>query len=211
MHAEANAMYFAKEYNKTGGKEYSLETIANHLHVSVEKAKAFCELVRDGIKFNLNGFFDEMRIQWAQEAKDVVEQAQEVYDEYEDENEVDDGPFDWDGCSEPAKVKALSEWLECDPSDITEEDSNRFGAHGRGYLIVDDDEADSLWDESLESYIDECLEIPEQVMNYFDRDAWKSDAKMDGRGHSLGGYDGEEHDVSVEYDGEKETYYIYRQ
>jgi len=212
MHAEANAMYFAEEYNKTGGKEYSLETITNHLHVSVNKAKEFCELVKDGIKFNLNGFFDEMRIQWAQEAEDVVDQAQKVYDEYLDENEADDdGPFDFELCDEPAKVKALSEWLECDPSDITEEDSNRFGAHGRDYLVVDDDEADELWDESLESYIDECIEIPENMKFYFDRDRWKKDARVDGRGHSLGRYDGNENDVTVEYDGSKETYYIYRQ
>ena len=211
MHAEANGIYFAEECNKTGRNEYSLKTIADHLHVSVEKAKEFCELVKDGIKFNLNGFFDEMRIQWAQEAKDVVEQAQDVYDEYLDENEADDdGPFDFEACGEPAKVKGLSEWLECDPSDITEENSNRFSAHGRDYLVVTDDEADDLWDESLESYIDDCLEIPPQMMNYFDRDSWKYDARMDGRGHSLGRYDGHEHEIEVEHEGDRFRFYIYR-
>jgi hypothetical protein len=71
------------------------------------------------------------------------------------------------------------------------------------YLVVTDEEADSLWDDSLESYIDNCLEIPEPVSSYFDREKWKDDAKMDGRGHSLNGYDGTE--------DESHDFYIYRQ
>jgi len=43
-------------------------------------------------------------------------------------------------------------------------------------------------------------------MNYFDEDAWKYDAKMDGRGHSLASYDGNENEETVN----DETYYIYR-
>jgi len=230
MHAEANAMYFAEEFLEQTGK-YSIETIMNHLHLSEEKAKTFCELVAgrkaemkgmlsisrpsEAAQIKLKMFFTELKKQWAQEAEDVVKQAQELYDEYEDENEADDdGPFDWDGCNEPAKVKALSEWLDCNPSDVEEfgyYDRYEAQAHGRTYLVVDDAEADDLWDDYLESYIDDCLEIPKQMKNYFDRDAWKSDARMDGRGHSLSGYDGEEHDVTVEYEGESLTYYIYRQ
>ena len=30
---------------------------------------------------------------------------------------------------------------------------------------------------------------------YFDREAWKRDARMDGRGHCLGSYDGGEYEV----------------
>jgi len=74
------------------------------------------------------------------------------------------------------------------------------------YLVVTDDEADELWDQSLDSYIDDCLEIPETMAAYFDREAWKKDARMDGRGHSLSGYDGEECEETVD----DVTYYIYR-
>jgi len=78
------------------------------------------------------------------------------------------------------------------------------------YLVVTDDEADDLWDESLNNYIDECLEIPEAMANYFDRDAWKSDAKMDGRRHFLSGYDGNENEETVDCTDGSVTFYIYR-
>jgi len=73
-------------------------------------------------------------------------------------------------------------------------------------LVLTDAEAEQRWDDSLESYIDDCLEIPKHILPYFDREAWKSDARTDGRGHSLSGYDGCEN--SEEVNGT--TYYIYR-
>lgn len=90
------------------------------------------------------------------------------------------------------------------------------------YLVVTDEEADELWDQDLENYIDECLELPPQLENYFDREKWKRDARIDGRGHSLARYDGGEDKVRVELwerdedgnlveVGDHETYYIYRQ
>lgn len=74
------------------------------------------------------------------------------------------------------------------------------------YLVLTDDDADDRWDEALDEYIDECLDIPDAIKPYFDSDAWKRDARMDGRGHCLASYDGNEYDVDV--DGI--TYYIYR-
>jgi hypothetical protein len=87
-------------------------------------------------------------------------------------------------------------------------DENYFSYGNREYLVVDDAEADRLWDVSLDNYIDECIlpEVPEFVRYYFDEKSWKSDARIDGRGHSLSHYDGCEHDVSIDDD----TYYIYR-
>jgi len=100
------------------------------------------------------------------------------------------------------KTLALAEFLECDPDEILEQTWGGF-EHGKAeYQVLTDDEADILWDEYLENYIDECLEIPEHLEFYFDREAWKSDAKMDGRGHSLSGYDGCEH--------ESGEFFIYR-
>jgi hypothetical protein len=78
------------------------------------------------------------------------------------------------------------------------------------YLVVTDDEAEELWDQYLESYIDECI-LPEasgMAKDYFDREGWKEDARHDGRGHSLASYDGNEDEVVEEIYGE--TFYIYR-
>lgn len=66
------------------------------------------------------------------------------------------------------------------------------GTNGAEYAIGTDDEADNAWNESLNSYLDECLypEMPEFAQSYFNEEKWKSDAKHDGRGHSLSSYDG---------------------
>ncbi len=76
------------------------------------------------------------------------------------------------------------------------------------YMVLTEDEADEKWEEELEAYIDEIIlpELPETAQNYFDRESWKSDARTDGRGHSLNRYDGTEE--SIEF--ENETLYIYR-
>lgn len=41
---------------------------------------------------------------------------------------------------------------------------------------------------------------------YFDNEAWKADARHDGRGHSLNRYNGHEDKETVNLD----TFYIYR-
>ena len=74
------------------------------------------------------------------------------------------------------------------------------------YKVYTDAEADREWDEALDSYIDDCMEMTDQVKQYFDRDKWKRDAKMDGRGHSLNHYDGGEEYATIN----KVDYYIYR-
>lgn len=69
----------------------------------------------------------------------------------------------------------------------------------REYIVATDDEADELWDSSLENYIGECIlpGLPENYRSYFDRDAWKKDAKVDGRAHRLNSYDGNEESVDL--------------
>ncbi len=95
------------------------------------------------------------------------------------------------------------QWCKDNCEAIEEYDEN-----GSDYLVLTDDEADDKWNDSLDSYIQECIfpELPKAYMNYFDEDAWKYDAKMDGRGHSLASYDGNENEETVN----DETYYIYR-
>ena len=68
---------------------------------------------------------------------------------------------------------------------------------GAEYAIGTDDEAEYAWEESLDSYIDECIlpEIPKFARFYFNEEKWKRDARIDGRGHSLSSYDGRETDI----------------
>ena len=83
-----------------------------------------------------------------------------------------------------------------------------FKHSDREYAVMTDSEADKAWDESLDSYLDECVlsEIPENVRHYFDEEKWKDDARMDGRGHSLNYYDGGEEEANIN----NVDYYIYR-
>lgn len=230
MHAESNGIYFAEQIIKKEG-DYDIATIMRHLRVDHGQAKMFVEMVRDhndmskarvvrasdSAQAKIAEFFIKLRIQWKKDAADVREQAMLLHRAYEaesqEEDNDDDESFDWDLCDQPAKVKALSEYLECHPDDITEEFDDIFNAHGRDYLVLDDDEADKAWDEELDHYLEEIIypELPDNVRNYFDDDKWKSDARIDGRGHSLGRYDGNENEVTTEYDGEEFTFYIYRQ
>lgn len=101
-------------------------------------------------------------------------------------------------------IIALAEELGEDPADITEESYDCYGltvlSCGRAeYAVGTDEEADEAWDQSLDSYLDDCGvldSMPENLRPYFDRDAWKRDARFDGRGHSLASYDGSEMDLS---------------
>ena len=109
------------------------------------------------------------------------------------------------------KIKALAKNLQVDYEDIdiSKYDENVFTYHKQEYLVVTDDEADELWEQELDNYIDEYIlsELPEQYHFYFDSEKWKDDAKMDGRGHSLNRYDGnEDYETINDVD-----YYIYRQ
>lgn len=85
-----------------------------------------------------------------------------------------------------------------------------FSLGSKEYAIATDDEADEAWDQSLDSYIEECI-TPEmekvQVGNLaayitFDEESWKRDARMDGRGHSLSSYDSNEDEAG--------DFYVYR-
>lgn len=80
--------------------------------------------------------------------------------------------------------------------------------YSNDYLVLTDEEADDRWEESMDSYIEECIlpELPKNLRYYFDSEKWKKDASFDGRGHSLASYDGEEHEEKVN----GTTYYIYR-
>ncbi|MDD5059461.1 MAG: hypothetical protein WC516_09970 [Patescibacteria group bacterium] len=114
----------------------------------------------------------------------------------------------------PEKARALASFLELEFDswdDIQEASSNEFKVgQNKWYLVLTDEEAEDAWDESIESYIEECVlpEISKQYRCYFDDDSFKRDCKLDGRGHSLSPFDGEENE---DQDPESKKYfYIYR-
>lgn len=114
--------------------------------------------------------------------------------------------------SEPEKVLALllEEGATVGEIDnVTEEGGNCLSFGGRDYLVCTDDEADQEQDEEFENYLDECIlpDLPANLRNYFDSEAWKQDAKKDGRGHSLGRYDGNECEQKIN----GTMYFLYRQ
>ena len=106
------------------------------------------------------------------------------------------------------RIKALAQHLDCKKSEVVHLYDNTFEAEGAEYLVITDDEADELWEESLDSYLEDCIYpgLTGNLANYFDDEAWKNDARYDGRGHSLSGYDGCEYKETVN----DETFYIYR-
>ena len=111
------------------------------------------------------------------------------------------------------RILALAIHLELTLEDTLNELSEGYNEEcieygSEEYRVLTDSEADDANDENIESYIDECIlpELPERYRFYFDNEAFKKDARMDGRGHNLASYDGNEEEVKVD-----ETYYfIYR-
>jgi len=100
-------------------------------------------------------------------------------------------------------VDAQALWLcsaiDANPADCVTEKWEHYGltvytVDGAEYAVGTDGEADDAWDQSLDSYLDECIypELKGMLANYFDSEKWKRDAKHDGRGHSLSSYDGNE-------------------
>lgn len=91
---------------------------------------------------------------------------------------------------------------------IVEGYDNCYNYYGQEYLVLTDEEADEEEEKQLDSYLEQCIypEIPENLRDYFDDEAWKSDARIDGRGHLISTDDGCEYDETVN----GTTYYIYR-
>lgn len=131
------------------------------------------------------------------ELMDVIEEEEEEKAEREVTSEDDDLFTEF---SEPATAHALALMLGLhinEIDDIEEGNNNYWTVQGVSYLAGTDEEMDDIWNDYLESYIDDCLEIPKEMERYFDREAWKSDARMDGRGHSLNSYDGGEEEINL--------------
>lgn len=104
---------------------------------------------------------------------------------------------------------AFIEMFDLSENDLDDIEINdtRCKVQGTDYLAGTDEEMDDAWDEELENYIDQCLEIPKEMEYYFDREKWKSDARYDGRGHALDHYNGGEEEARIN----GTDYYCYHQ
>lgn len=108
------------------------------------------------------------------------------------------------------KCRALAAALKVDPETCEESrtgDVYETESEPGEYRVLTESEREEAAKEALQSYIDECLEIPAHIRPYFDEERWMRDALMsDGYGHTLSPYDGDEHEAQI--DGE--WFYIYR-
>lgn len=133
--------------------------------------------------------------------------------QYNDDNElieIIENNTDFSG-EDATLCAALVKMFDLTINDLedVEIDGTRVTVQGIDYLAGDDEQMDAEWDEYLENYIDECIlpEVNENYRKYFDNEAWKDDAKGDGRAHSLNSYDGTEEEAKI-----NDTYYFaYRQ
>lgn len=115
------------------------------------------------------------------------------------------------------KMQAVAQHLniehdEDEMENLTEStyNENIIEYYNEEYEVLTDEEADERWDEELQYYIDECImpEIKDETLRrYFDEEAWKRDARFDGRGHAISRYDGAEYEERIN----NTWYYIYRQ
>ena len=116
---------------------------------------------------------------------------------------------------EEQRAEAIKEVTD-ELDSIVENSWGTYNYYGREYDVLTDEEADDRWEQELDNYIDECI-MPElekaedsigiRISYYFDDEAWKRDARIDGRGHTLSRYDGCEYEEKVN----GTWYYIYRQ
>jgi hypothetical protein len=80
------------------------------------------------------------------------------------------------------------------------------------WLILNDEDADKLWEEQLRNICEEVYlpDLPEAVRPYFDIEKWIEDAKADGRGHTLSGYDGQEIELDSDFSLDGDSLFAYR-
>lgn len=215
MHAWANAEYFADENR--------IDSLKRHLRINNKQVNAYItyhsfrkQIRQDHIGWAI--FKKGIEDQWQKEADEVREIADSIeanlvgtfVDPFDSQGTYisDEYEMELDSLDEDTINKriALAMHADADVLSVIGED-HEYVVAGKRYLVLTDDEAEAMWDEDLNSYIDDALEIPDSIRPYFDEEKWKEDARMDGRGPSLGRYDGNEYDEEVN----GVTYYIYRQ
>jgi hypothetical protein len=142
---------------------------------------------------------------------------------YNDDHAIIESDWDDESCpidfeewfeefDEPIKAFALAVHCGLTPTEAAEvnnlsDEGCKWICNGDDYMVLTDDEAAEMEDEYLDSYIDDLLEIPDNIRFYFDDERWKEDAKQDGRGSVINNWDGSEWELKI---GD-EWIYIYPQ
>ncbi len=115
----------------------------------------------------------------------------------------------WENASQ--QEKALSRHLNVPIWEVSEcaygQEYYQAETESGVYRILTQKEADEAFRESVDEYVDDCLDIPPNIVHYFDVDKYARDIEIsDGRGPSLAPYDSIEEEVAV--DGV--TFFLYR-
>lgn len=150
----------------------------------------------EGFEDKLNNLLDEIEEQNNDERK-VTEDDYELFTQQDFES--------------PETAHAIAVMLELsinEIDDISEEGNYRYCVQGVDYIAGTDEEMDEVWDEYLDNYIEDCIlpELPKNMVNYFDTEKWKDDARIDGRAHTINNYDGSELSCCID----DVWYYAYR-
>lgn len=157
------------------------------------------EIEIDDIEIDENENVDEDEIEMSRSFVEPFDKNGEVHRCYAD---IDDEELD--------RRTALARLLNINilETERASEDGRTFEAVGHDWMVLTDTEADNAFDEEVENYVDDCMDIPSNIMPYFDMDAYKKDVMMaEGRGRLLASYDGEERE---EYGTTKELLFIYK-
>lgn len=189
--------------------EAGFESVYEYKCSFLEKKKL---LIIDGYIYGTSWIIRDLPYDFELMLSDLMDKIQEKYNENKDRLICEDDEELFSEFSYPEEVLALSVMLELcvnEIDDIKENGNNQYRVQGIYYLCGTDGEMDSNWDDYLDNYIDDCVlhYIPEQYRNYFDRDSFKEDCKVDTRGNALNTYDGSELSVTIN----DTEYYAYRQ
>lgn len=218
LHAFNNAIFYAKKRN------WNKACDCLHLRDNEKLAQAFVAAVIDGETEKLTDIMTEIKSIWIERVADL-DDAIEALEEYFPENRAEfiepldengvviEAYADIDEYQELDRRTALARHLDCNISEVepAKYGENTYDAQGMEWLVLTNEEADAAFNESLDNYIDDVLEIPAWIVPYFNREAWKNDARHDGRGNALSRYDGEEHEEYGASLTNRVMYFIYKQ
>lgn len=218
-------VYFDEEGNE-------LEKPTTYFETELNKLLADAKIADEGLKSTMlydtleDGTLYQYGTSWLTEElpediEDIVEELCDTIEEEEEERKGESLVSDFDIeeikeeleeiDSDIERVYAIASLFELSLTELEDIDidDTRICVQGTDYLFGTDEEMDQKWDESLDNYLEECIypELSDNMVRYFDDDAWKRDARMDGRAHSLNYYDGGEEEIEVN----NVTYYAYRQ
>lgn len=93
---------------------------------------------------------------------------------------------------------ALAMFLGSNPEAINNDYQKYYTFNDHEYLVLTDAEADELAEEYCREYLDEALDVPDNLRSYIDYEKYAIDViEIDGRGHVLSSYDGVEYEVCL--------------